>query len=74
MITDSSTASRLEKYFTCSLMASLIFGFETILSRIISSEFSSMAMLTKAFERMSGELEVTGSGSPASALSAFLPG
>ena len=42
--------------------------------RIISSEFSSMAMLTKAFERMSGELEVTGSGSPASALSAFLRG
>jgi predicted transcriptional regulator len=40
--------------------------------KIISSEFSSMAILTKAFERRSGELEVTGSGSPSSALSSFL--
>ncbi|MGC8515369.1 MAG: hypothetical protein ACP5OC_04440 [Thermoplasmata archaeon] len=42
--------------------------------RIISSEFSSMAILTKAFERLTGELDVTGSGSPRSALSSFLRG
>jgi predicted transcriptional regulator len=42
--------------------------------KIISSEFSSMALLTKAFEKVSGELEVTGSGSAGSALAAFLRG
>ena len=42
--------------------------------RIISSEYSSMAILTKAFERLSGELEVTSAVSPSSALSGFLRG
>ena len=43
-------------------------------NRIMSSEFSSMAMLTKSFQRNSGQLEVVASGSPASSISSFLNG
>ena len=43
-------------------------------NRIMSSEFSSMAILTKSFQRISGQLEVLASGSPASSISSFLNG
>ncbi|MCL4452128.1 MAG: hypothetical protein M1327_05850 [Candidatus Thermoplasmatota archaeon] len=42
--------------------------------KIMSSEFSSMAMLTKSFQRISGQLEVVASNSPDSSISSFLSG